>query len=97
MNANYTYKNGTKVNASDVQRANEKYEKINNIKNAVEKALSKYDTENVDIIKCDGVVDIMYHSRHNSFSIISNVCTSRGLSEADIEKIADNYDIGYCW
>lgn len=39
MNENYTYKDGNKVNDSDVQRTNDKYEKINNIKNAVKKAL----------------------------------------------------------
>ena len=76
-----------------------KNEKIKMIENAVENALSKYDTENVDIVKNEenGVVDIIYHSRHNSFSIVSNVCMVDGLSETDIDKIADYYDIGYCW
>lgn len=76
-----------------------KNEKIKMIKNAVENALLKYDTENVDIVKDEenGVVDIIYHSRHNSFPIISNVCVADGLSETDIDKIADYYDIGYCW
>ena len=32
MNANYTYKDGITVNASDGQRANEKYEKIKKCK-----------------------------------------------------------------
>ena len=74
-------------------------EKIKMIENAVEIALSKYDTENIDIVKNEenGVVDIIYHSRHNSFSIVSNVCMADGLSETDIDKIADYYDIGYCW
>lgn len=74
-------------------------EKIQMIKNAVEVALSQYDTDNVDIVKSEtgSTVDIMYHSRHNSFPIVSNVCTSDGLSESDIDKIAEHYDIGYCW
>ena len=76
-----------------------KNEKIKRIKNAVEEALSKYDTENVDIVKDEenGMVDIMYHSRHNSFSIVDGVCEVDDLSESDIDKIADYYDIGYCW
>ena len=76
-----------------------KNEKIKRIKNAVEEALSKYDRENVDIVKDqeNSVIDIMYHSRHNSFSIIDNVCEVNGLSESDIDKIANYYDIGYCW
>lgn len=72
-------------------------DKIKQIKSAVEEALSKYDTENVDIMRDGGVVDIIYHSRHNSFPIIGNVCSSDGLTESDIDKIADYYDIGYCW
>ena len=73
--------------------------KIDKIKKAVENALLKYDTENVDIVKAEktDTVDIMYHSRHNSFPIISNVCSANGLSETDIEKISRDYDVGYCW
>ena len=76
-----------------------KNEKIKMIENAVENALLKYDTENVDIVKDEesDTVDIVYHSRYNSFSIISNVCAADGLSETDIDKIADCYSIGYCW
>lgn len=72
--------------------------KIEIIKSAVEDALAKYDTENVDIVQNeDGFIDIIYHSRHNSFCIEGNVCTVDGLSEADIDNIAEWYDIGYCW
>lgn len=76
-----------------------KNEKINKIKDAVKVALSKYDIENVDIVKNEenGIIDIMYHSRHNSFPIVDNVCSSDNLLESDIGKIADCYDIGYCW
>jgi len=76
-----------------------KNNKIKLIKIAVENALAKHSAENVDIVKAEetGCVDIIYHSRHNSFSIIRNVCNSDGLSESDIKKIADCYDIGYCW
>ena len=76
-----------------------KNEKLEIIKNAVETALSQYGADNVDMIKNEenGVIDIMYHSRHNSFPIVSNVCTSSGLSEFDVSNIADYYDIGYCW
>jgi len=74
-----------------------KTQKIEAIKQAVERALSKYDTENVDIGKENGQVEIVYHSRHNSFGIESNICSARGLQEKDISDIADIYDIGYCW
>lgn len=74
-------------------------EKINKIKDAVVKALSKYSTENVDIMRDDvgDVIDIVYHSRHDSFIIVENVCDLDGLSELDIDVIADYYNIGYCW
>lgn len=76
-----------------------KEEKITNIKTAVEEALEKYGPENVDIIKNQetGLIDIMYHSRHNSFGIITDVCSCEDLSETDIDTIANCYSIGYCW
>lgn len=74
-------------------------EKINKIKDAVVNALSKYSTDNVDIVRNEesGMINIIYHSRHNSFDIVSNVCDLDGLSELDIDVIAEYYDIGYCW
>ena len=80
-------------------KSTSKKEKIKMIKNAIEYALCQYDTDNVDIVKSEtnNTVDIMYHSKHNSFPIVSNVCTSNGLSESDIDKIAEHYDIGCCW
>lgn len=76
-----------------------KNEKIKMIQSAVESALLQYDAENVDIVKDEvsDMVDIMYHSRHNSFAIASSVCESDGLSEYDINNVAERYDIGYCW
>ena len=76
-----------------------KVEKTEKIKKAVENALLKYDAENVDIVRQEetNVINIMYHSRHNSFPIVSNVCTANGLSETDIDKISREYDTGYCW
>ena len=76
-----------------------KTEKIVNIKNAVKEALMQYDAENVDIMRNyeTGCIDIVYHSRHNSFGIVDNVCSFEGLSECDIDNIADCYSIGYCW
>ena len=76
-----------------------KNEKLQRIEDAVKAALAQFCSDNVDIIKNEdsGMVYIMYHSRHNSFPIIGNVCTSYGLSESDISDIADYYDVGYCW
>lgn len=77
----------------------QKAEKIELVKKAVEQALCSYSADNVDINReeVDDMVDIIYHSRHNSFPIISNVCSADDLTEDDISKIADEYDIGYCW
>lgn len=75
----------------------EKNEKIQKIKEAIELALSKYNTSEVDIVKDIEYIDIMYHSRHNSFPIVSNVCLCGDLTEKDISEIADTYDIGYVW
>ena len=76
-----------------------KNEKIKMIQSAVRGALMQYDVDNVDIVRNEvsGMVDIMYHSRHNSFAIASDVCESDGLSESDINSVAERYDIGYCW
>lgn len=72
-------------------------DKIKKIEDAVNSALSKYSTENVDIdIDC-GMVDIIYHSRHVSFAIMVGVCEVEGLTENDIAEISDRFDIGYCW
>ncbi len=78
--------------------------KLEKIREAVEKALEDFSPNNVDIIVEDGeddeqeaFVSIMYHSRHNSFPIIDYVCNAEGLTDRDIERIADEYDIGWVW
>ena len=67
------------------------------IKKAIEIALCKYSEENFDIMKNEenNMIDIVYHSRHNSFPIISNICSAEDLTEEDIEKLANSYNIGY--
>lgn len=70
----------------------------NILKKAVEDALKKYDSKNLDLIIDDesGNVDIIYHSINNSFCVKRDICKDSKLSEADIIHIADNYDLGYC-
>jgi hypothetical protein len=81
-----------------------KLEKIREIREAVEAALENFSPNNVDIIVEEGeddeqeaFISIMYHSRHNSFPIIDYVCSVEGLTDRDIEKIADEYNIGWVW
>lgn len=78
--------------------------KLEKIREAVEKALEDFSPNNVDIIVEEGedgeqeaFISIMYHSRHNSFPIIDYVCSAEGLTDRDIERIADEYDIGWVW
>jgi hypothetical protein len=78
--------------------------KLEKIRKAVEKALVEFSPNHVDIILEDGedeeqeaFISIMYHSRHNSFPIVNYVCDAEGLTERDIEKIADEYNIGWVW
>ena len=72
---------------------------MNRLETAVHEALCMHDGDNVDIyVKDDGSIDIMWHSRYNSFCISENVCRFDNLSEDDIDeiiKIADSYGVGY--
>ena len=84
----------------DIELVDDVYmEKLKKIEEAIKQALKQYSKENVDIVADEesGMIYIMYHSGHNSFPIISDVCSLDGLSVSDIDKMADYYDIGYCW
>ena len=74
-----------------------KNKKIESIEKSIMIALCKYSEDNVDIMKNEenNMIDIMYHSRHNSFPIISNICSAEDLTEEDIEKLVNSYNIGY--
>lgn len=77
----------------------EPYKNIKKLHNAIKSALQQYSIENVDIMRNteNNTIDIIYHSRHNSFPIVNNVCSSELLQENIIDKIAEEYNIGYCW
>lgn len=70
-----------------------------NIKNAIESALDKYNTDNIDLVRNNstGMIDLVYHSRHNSFSIVKNLCPADSVTESHVQEIADYYAIGWCW
>lgn len=84
---------------SEREKNMKKEDKVRMISGSVKDALTKYDTENVDIVRNEesGNVDIVYHSSNNSFPIVKDVCDAEGMRESDIKKVADFYNIGYCW
>ena len=70
---------------------------IKKLSRHIEVALECYSASEVDIVvdDCQKTIDIMYHSRHNSFPIFSNVCPSDCFTEPELSDIAYSYDIGY--
>lgn len=86
--ADYNYSYDSPEEAWNVEK--------NVIHSKIEEALNKYSSGNVDIYVEDNQIFLMYHSRNDSF-LISNICDANGISEAEIEKIADSYDIGYVY
>lgn len=69
---------------------------------AVDRALNKYDSDNVDVVKNEetGMVDVVYHSDKNSFAIETNVCNHKYLDEHDKDILVgelNSRNVGYCW
>ncbi len=66
---------------------------------AVRRALGKYNPENVDVILNEesNMLDIVYHSRHNSFDIESNVANANDIDLRKLELVLEEYDVGYVW
>ena len=67
---------------------------------AVERALCKYSSANVDVMRNEetNALDIVYHSRHNSFSIENNVAYFSDFSNIrTLENALDDLDVGYVW
>ncbi|MBQ3423488.1 MAG: hypothetical protein IJH34_17930, partial [Romboutsia sp.] len=72
----------------------------NEILNSLKEAISRYGTEHVDIIvdynnEDKPMINIMYHSRHNSFGI-SKSYNIDDLNLDILEDICDDLDIGFC-
>lgn len=66
---------------------------------AVRRALDKYDSGNVDVILNEesNMLDIVYHSRHNSFDIESDVTSANDIDLRQLELALEEYDVGYVW
>ncbi|MBO5373703.1 MAG: hypothetical protein J6A75_13440 [Lachnospiraceae bacterium] len=70
----------------------------NRMKQALYMALLHYREENVDIVRNEetDMLDVIYHSDNNSFSIVRNVCKKEELTAEQIKAIAEMYGIGFC-
>ena len=66
---------------------------------AVRRALDKYDSGNVDVIlnEENNMLDIVYHSRNNSFNIESDVANANDIDLRQLELALEEYDVGYVW
>lgn len=66
---------------------------------AVKKALDKYDSGNVDVVLNEesNMLDVVYHSRHNSFDIASNVVSVNDIDLRQLELALEEYNVGYVW
>lgn len=66
---------------------------------AVDRALTKYSADNVDVVVNEetGLVDIMYHSRNNSFPIETGIVGMGFIDKESLVKELDNRNVGYCW
>lgn len=67
-------------------------------RNEIEKALSKYDSDNVDLMLNEetGWVYLGYHSDNNSFAISGELYPKDELNKRNIKKLLNEYGIGYC-
>lgn len=77
-------------------------ESINSIVDAVDEALKKYSSDNVDVIRNEetGMIDVIYHSDNNSFAIYSGVIDYEYLNnrnKQDLIKELDVRHVGHCW
>ena len=66
---------------------------------AVKKALDKYDSGNVDVVLNEesNMLDVVYHSKHNSFDIVSDVVSANDIDLRQLELALEEYDVGYVW
>ena len=69
------------------------------VMDAVGRALEQYSSDNVDVVADEliGKVDIMYHSRNNSFGIEVGVADMKNIDKVRLAKCLDAVGVGYCW
>ena len=66
---------------------------------AAKDALCQYSAENVDVVRDEetNMLDVIYHSRHNSFAIQSGVACCDEVDFTELENELDDLGVGYCW
>lgn len=65
---------------------------------AVDRALDKYSSENIDVIVNEqGYLDVLFHSSNNSFVVEPNVAVAAFVNKRIINKELDARNIGRCW
>ena len=75
---------------------------VNFIIKAVDRALDRHSSDNVDVVRNEetGMVDVIYHSDNNSFTIYEDLVDFDDLSERDKETLVRQLDkryVGHCW
>ena len=66
---------------------------------AVKRALEKYDASNVDVVLDEesNTLNVIYHSKHNSFDIESYVADAKNIDFDELEILLEEFDVGYVW
>ena len=66
---------------------------------AVKRALEKYDASNVDVILDEesNKLNVVYHSRNNSFDIESYVADAENIDFEELAILLEEFDVGYIW
>ena len=66
---------------------------------AVDRALGKYSSDNVDVIRNEetGMLDVSYHSKNNSFPIECGVANFNDVNIRELEIELDVRDVGHVW
>lgn len=77
-------------------------QKIKDIMDAVNDAITRYPADNVDVVKNEltGMIEVMFHSSKNSFLIHGNICRRLDLSDKNINSLIEELDkvhVGHCW
>lgn len=65
---------------------------------AVDRALDKYSSDNIDVVVNEnGYLDVLYHSKNNSFIVEANVAEEVFVNKRILAKELDARDVGRCW
>lgn len=74
-------------------------ETTDKIEKILKEALKKFSNEHIDIIHDEetGTIHVLYHDRHTSFPIALDCCKTSEISYAELEALAEKYEIGYVW